>query len=114
MGAFWHESASMPGCTLSPEKMSRFPSVCGKAHGEAVWGKVGDHGLIQALFDCKSDHAEGDGIQRIACISDIIEMNLAGNPTVSLRLSADTVGKVVVQKITENDIEFRRIRQLKP
>ena len=53
-------------------------------------------------------------MRQIACIPDVIEMNLAGNPTVSLKLSADTVGKVFVQKITENDIEFRRIRQLKP
>ena len=36
--------------------------------GEAVWGKVGDHSLVQALFDRKSDHAEGDGIQHIACV----------------------------------------------
>ena len=114
MGAFWHESASMPGCTLSPEKMSRFPSVCGKAHGEAVWGKVGDHGLIQALFDCKSDHSEGDGIQCIACVPDIVETNLAGNPTVFLRLPADTVCEAFGQEIAENDMESRCIRQLKP
>ena len=81
---------------------------------EPVCGKVGDHGLVQALFDRKSDHTEGDRIQRIALVPDIVEMNLAGNPAVLLRLPADTVCEAFGQEITESRVKFQCIRQLKP
>ena len=57
---------------------------------------------------------EGNGIQCIACVPDIVETNLAGNPTVFLRLPADTVCEAFGQEIAENDIEFRCIKQFKP
>ncbi len=79
-----------------------------------VCRKVSDHGLVQALFHRESDHAEGDWIQRIACVPDIVEMNLAGNPAVLLRLPADTVCEAFGQGLTENRVKFRRIRQPKP
>ena len=57
---------------------------------------------------------EGNEIQCIACVPDIVETHLAENPTVFLRLPADTVCEAFGQEIAENDIEFRCIRQLKP
>ena len=96
-------------CLDSPAFVVKYTE---QRRGEAVCWKVGDHSLVQAIFDRKSDHAEGDGIQRIACVFDIIETNLAGNPTVFLRLPADTVGEAFGQEIAEDHIEFRCIRQL--
>ena len=68
-GRFLHRSESAQGCISNSEKTSRYPNVCGKAHGavgrEPVCGEVGDYGLIQTLLNRKSDYTEGDQIQRL-------------------------------------------------
>src|SRR5699024_4857703 len=111
---FFYLTPRPPRSTLFPYTTLFRSKYTEQRRGEAVCWKVGDHSLVQAIFDRKSDHAEGDGIQRIACVFDIIETNLAGNPTVFLRLPADTVGEAFGQEIAEGHIEFRCIRQLKP
>lgn len=41
-------------------------------------------------------------VQFIACVPDIVEMSLAGDPVVLLRLPADTVCEAFRQEIAEN------------
>ena len=54
------------------------------------------------------------GCSHITCIADVVKMNLIGEPTIFLRLLADTVCEAFGQEIAENDMESRCIRQLKP
>lgn len=81
---------------------------------EPICGKVGDHGLVQTFFHRKSDHTERDWIQCIACVPNIVEMNLFGNPAVLMRLLTDTVCEAFGQRITEGCVKFRRTSQPKP
>lgn len=81
---------------------------------ELVCGKVRDHGFVQVLLNRKSGYTEGDRIQIAACVPDIVEKDLAGEPAVLLRLPTDTVCEAFGQGITKNRIKFRGIRQPKP
>ena len=95
-----------------PERCLNAPALVVKLTEQRRWelvcGKVGDHGFVQTLFNGKSDHTEGDRIQHISCVPDIVEMDLAGNPAVLLRLLADSFGEAFGQGITENCIKFQR------
>lgn len=92
------DTAEMPALRLRKDILET------KQGGEIIVRHFGEDLLLN----------EGNEIQCIACVPDIVETNLAGNPTVFLRLPADTVCEAFGQEIAENDIEFRCIRQLKP
>lgn len=79
---------------------------------ETGFGKVCDYSFVQIFFDQKSYNTERKRIQVVACIPDIIKLNLAGEPAVLLRLLADAVRQAFGERIAETRIKFRRIRQI--
>src|SRR5699024_12680861 len=98
---FFYLTPRPPRSTLFPYTTLFRSKYTEQRRGEAVCWKVGDHSLVQAIFDRKSDHAEGDGIQRIACVFDIIETNLAGKigrATSELQSRFDLVCRLLLEK----------------
>lgn len=51
------------------------------------------------------------GCSHITCIADVVKMNLIGEPTIFLRLLADTVCEAFGEETAESRFKFRRVRQ---
>ena len=81
---------------------------------KAGFWKVCDHSFVQIFFDQKSYNSERKQIQVVACVPDIIKLNLIGEPAVLLRLLADAVRQAFGERIAETRIKFRRIGQIEP
>ena len=79
---------------------------------KAGFWKVCDHSFVQIFFDQKSYNSERKQIQVVACVPDIIKLNLIGEPAVLLKLLADAVRQAFGERIAETRIKFRRIRQI--
>lgn len=116
-GRFLRESASAQGCISNPRKQFRFSGVYGTAYaaattGSGLRGEVGDHSFVQIFFDRKSYNTERKWIQIVACVPNVIKLNLAGEPAVLLRLLPDAVRQAFGERMAEIRIKFRRIGQI--